>query len=198
MVKTARACGLLRPMNAAHSQAPISTRTVTSQMVAIGGRPSITPSSTATSTIAVSTRCLSTRGLLRLLAHLFARQAEAALASAECGERSLEVRLVEIRPQHIADVDLGIGEIPQQEIADAMIAAGADEQVRIRHVAEAEFFREARLVDGVDTDGAACDFRGQLARRLQDVPASAVTHGHLQPEAGVGGHELLARGHPRL
>src|SRR5687767_7899215 len=131
-------------MNAAHSQAPIRISTVTSQMVAMGGNPSMTPSSTATSTMAVSTRCLSTSGrLARLVAQLFSGQTIAAFARRESSERRLEMRQVEIRPQGLGHVQLGVGEIPKQEIADAMIAAGADEQVGIAHVGEREFACEA-------------------------------------------------------
>src|SRR5690242_5521738 len=108
--------------------------TVTSHTVAIGGIPSITPRSTATSTTAVSTRCLSTAYLVRPFAQLLCRQSEAPLARTEGRQRRFELRQVEIRPQHVTDEDLGVGEIPQQEIADTEIATGADEQIGIGHV----------------------------------------------------------------
>jgi hypothetical protein len=39
---------------------------------------------------------------------------------------------VEIRPQLLGEIELRIGQIPQQEIADALLTPGADEQIRIR------------------------------------------------------------------
>src|SRR5690349_15886407 len=162
-------------MKAAHSHAPIRTSTVTSQMVAMGGRPSITPSSTATRTMAVSTRCLSTAGRS---AHLFAGQAEATFARGEGSQCRLEVRHVEIGPQRLADVQLGVGQIPQQEIADAVIATGADEQIRIADLRERELARETLLVDLLGTQRTARDLRRQAPRGLQDVPAAAVAHRH--------------------
>src|SRR6187399_2847593 len=133
VVKMARAPGVANPAKPAHSQAPTSTSTVSSQTVATGFRPSMTPSITATSASAVKTRSLST---LLGLARLFASQAETAFAAAECGDRIIEMRDRKIRPQHLADIQLGVCKIPQQEIADAMIAAGADEQIGVDDVAE--------------------------------------------------------------
>src|SRR5436190_2745134 len=123
-------------MNAAHSQPPIRISTVTSQMVAIGGSPSITPRNTATSTTAVSTLCLSTSGrLARGDARLITRPAVTPLARRERCQRRFELRHVEIRPERVAEENLGVRKIPQQEIADAMVAPGADEQIRVGHVA---------------------------------------------------------------
>src|SRR5689334_24756723 len=125
--------------------------TVTSQMVAIGGSPSMTPRNTATSAMAVSTLCLSTSGrLARGAARLFAGQAVSPLARRERCQRRFQLRNVEIRPQRVAEEDLGVGEVPQQEVADPMVAAGADEEVGIGHVAQRQRLREARLVDGLD------------------------------------------------
>src|SRR6185295_2190413 len=68
----------------------------------------------------------------------------------------------------------------------------------VRHVAERQRMRETRLVDGIDAYRAARHRRGQLARRLHDVPAPAVAHCHLHLEAGVRRGQLFRRGHARL
>src|SRR6188508_2682147 len=160
-------------MKPAHSHAPISTSTVTSQTVATGGSPSITPSSTAASTMAVSTRSLSTaRSLLRLRA----RQAETALATRERDERVFEVLNAEIGPQRLADVKLGIREIPEKEVADAVITARADEEVGVGHVAQLQLPAKTAFVDRVDGQRAAGHLRRETSRCLHDVPTSAVTH----------------------
>src|SRR5262249_46935280 len=54
------------------------------------------------------------------------------LASAIIGDRLLQLRSAEIRPQRLGEDKLGIGALPQQEIADALLAAGADQQIGIR------------------------------------------------------------------
>src|SRR3954471_2464353 len=158
-------------MKAAHSQAPMRTSTVSSQTVAMGGRPSVTTSRTATSAIAVSTRCLSTAGRPeRLVAQLVTGLAEPPFTSFEGAERRRELPQVEIRPQRVAHEDLRVRQVPQQEIADSMIAAGTDEQIGIRQVAERQLAGETLLADVVDPQRAASHGRRQLACRLQDVP----------------------------
>jgi hypothetical protein len=52
-------------------------------------------------------------------------------------------------------MDLGVRQVPQQEIADAVIPAGADEEVRVGHARELQRVGEAALVDGIDSQLAA-------------------------------------------
>ena len=42
----------------------------------------------------------------------------------------------EIRPKAVAEVELGISDVPQQEIADALLVAGAYQQIRVRHAGQ--------------------------------------------------------------
>ena len=67
-----------------------------------------------------------------------------------CGRkrwRASSAARVEVGPQRVGEVELGVGELPQQEIADALLAAGADEEVRLRRVAHREIRRQRRLVE---------------------------------------------------
>src|SRR3954462_8257999 len=66
---------------------------------------------------------------LELRLDLLARAAVAPLAVAERLDRDVERRSVEIRPQQVGEIELGISELPEQEIGDALFSAGADEQV---------------------------------------------------------------------
>jgi hypothetical protein len=45
--------------------------------------------------------------------------------------RALQCRGVEIGPQQFREIKLGIGQLPQQEIADALFTTGANEQIGI-------------------------------------------------------------------
>ena len=38
---------------------------------------------------------------------------------------------IEVGPEHIGDVDFRVGQLPQQEVADPVFAAGADQQIGI-------------------------------------------------------------------
>jgi hypothetical protein len=57
--------------------------------------------------------------------------AEAALAALVVEQGRQQGRLIEIGPEHIGDVQLGVGQLPEQEVADPLLTAGADQQVGI-------------------------------------------------------------------
>ncbi len=108
---------------------------------------------------------------------LLGHEPEAALPPAEMLDRGVELALVEVRPQRVAEVQLGVGEIPQQEIADALLAAGADQQVGIRQTGQRQLLAELRLVDVVRAQLAGDAALGELPRGASDVPAPAVRDG---------------------
>ena len=56
---------------------------------------------------------------------------------------------IEVRPEHIGDVNFGIRQLPEQEIADAMFPAGADQQIGILFASCEQFGGDAVLVDAV-------------------------------------------------
>ena len=53
-------------------------------------------------------------------------------------ECAVEFGVVEVRPEAVAEIQLRVGQVPEQEIADALFATGADEEVRIGRLAERE------------------------------------------------------------
>ena len=65
-----------------------------------------------------------------------------------------QLRPIEIRPQSIGDVELGISDLPEQEVADAHFARRADQQIRFRKTRGIEAARnhfiyvDDRLVPG--------------------------------------------------
>jgi hypothetical protein len=46
--------------------------------------------------------------------------------------------MVEVGPQHIGEIELGVRERPPQEVADPLFAAGADERIGRRQIRERE------------------------------------------------------------
>src|SRR5579871_6366678 len=46
-------------------------------------------------------------------------------------QRLAQVREGEIRPEHGSKIKFRVGRLPEQEIAEPLLAAGADEQVRV-------------------------------------------------------------------
>src|SRR5262245_36000752 len=53
-------------------------------------------------------------------------------------ERVVELQFAEIGPERLRHQQFGVGDLPEQKIADAHFAAGADEQVRIGQVGGVE------------------------------------------------------------
>src|SRR3954471_19737829 len=47
---------------------------------------------------------------------------------------AVEIVGIEIGPLPLEEDELGIGALPEQEVADALFTAGADQQIGIRHV----------------------------------------------------------------
>src|SRR5207244_13474826 len=72
--------------------------------------------------------------------------AEAALSPAEFADRRGEIGGADIRPVAVAEVELGVRALPQQEVAEALLAAGADEEIDVGE-------EEARLDRGTAGGG---------------------------------------------
>src|SRR5215204_307424 len=49
-------------------------------------------------------------------------------------DRLVQVLAIEVRPVHRREVQLAVRGLPEEEVADALLAAGPDDQVGIRHV----------------------------------------------------------------
>src|ERR1700731_2979660 len=67
-------------------------------------------------------------------------------------ERVLEGLVVEIRPQAVDEIKLGVRALPQQEVAQALLATGADEEIHLgrgrhRMINVGESLGEASAVD---------------------------------------------------
>ena len=79
---------------------------------------------------------------------------------------------VKVGPQDVGEVQLSIGHLPEQEVADARLAAGADEQVHLGHAGGAEVLSQVWLGEVLGT-GAGVG-QGPPLHGLHDVPAPAV------------------------
>src|SRR5690606_32418022 len=131
---------------------------------------------------AVMTRSLSIATTAR---HLLAGTAETAFARTVRGNRLFERKLIEIGPQRVGEIQLRIGKLPEQEIADALLAAGADEQIGLRRVVHRQLRRDLLLAE----IAAAGVTAGQPVKRRDDVPAPAIVGGHGQHQTVVAGSE---------
>src|ERR1700722_18522317 len=102
--------------------------------------------------------------------------AEAALPARQLSEGVRESCGIEIRPQAVNEVQLRIGALPQQKVAQAALAAAADEQIdlRCRGLRMLSLSQEAQVLRGIlerDVAQAAPGLDEHLATRVVDGEA---------------------------
>ena len=127
-------------------------------------------SSAATSTRAVMTRCFSTRrssgrvGNRRFGLDLFASHAKATLPPGVPAQRGLELCRIEVGPENVAEIQLRIRQLPQEEVADAALATGTYQKIGFRREGQCESLRNRILVDAhVRAPDASCSFAARSA-----------------------------------
>src|SRR5262245_34015057 len=97
----------------------------------------------------------------------------------------------ELRPERRRDVELGIADLPEQEVADAHLARGADAQVHVAHRGVVETRGERLLVDLRGIEPPRGDILRDAARGVGELRPSAVAEREAQRHAAVPGRELL-------
>src|SRR5262245_61969180 len=98
---------------------------------------------------------------VRLAVVATSHSTEAAIALLEIGDRPVEIGGAEVRPEDRRDPQLGVGDLPQQEVRDAHLPAGADQEIRIRHVTGVECAADVRLADVLRRQRARPHLTGQ-------------------------------------
>src|SRR5260370_108323 len=134
------------------------------------------PSHTAASATGAITRAerIRSRSELSLASARSNGGAVATFAAVIVAQRFLEIGLAAIPPQRRGEDELGIRRLPQQEIADALLAAGADDEIGIRHVRGEQVTREQALVDRFWREPPGLDRLGDGARGAGDLGATAI------------------------
>src|SRR4051794_32050129 len=100
-------------------------------------------------------------------------------------ERRLERLAREVRPQLVAEHELRVGDLPEQVVRDAQLAARADQEVGIVHVGRVQVAAELFL--RLSREGS---------RRVHDLRPAAVVERHEQRDAIVARRQLLRPVHP--
>src|SRR6185369_3424480 len=162
------------PFKRPHSQAPAAISASVTAANGIGEGQNNAGNRMASSTIAVMMRCLSIVGAMESGGapagqrhHLLRGAAEAPLARRVIGQRFVERGVIEFGPELVAEEQLGVSRLPQQEVGQAPFAAGADHQVRVGHVRQRQGPAQALFRDGLAP-------RRQPRRGLGNVPAPAI------------------------
>src|SRR5438105_13470501 len=102
------------------------------------------------------------------------RGSEAPFAAAEFVDRLLQVAFRKIGPQRLRKNELGIGALPKEKIADALLAARPDQQIRIGKLRGKQVASETSLVDRVYGESAGRHLPCNLADRGDNLGAGAI------------------------
>src|SRR5690606_16167159 len=79
-----------------------------------------------------------------------------------------------IRPVALGKVQLCVGQLPDEEIGNTLLATGTDEQVGLRRKGHGQIRSESSFVDVLRVLGKFGTLHEQALHRLQDIPAPPV------------------------
>src|SRR5438552_17432868 len=173
------------------SRAASALNVTTSSTKTQRGAASTIPTKSGMPTAAVSARLPSVPGSPGNAAAVTAttpptsHPTEATLPAEEVGDRAIELRRTEVRPQRRGDPQLGVRDLPQEEVRDPHLAAGPDEQVRIGHAHGVERVVHVGLGDLLGLELAGAHLAGQRAEGVEQLVAAAVVEGQHQGQPGV-------------
>ena len=127
-----------------------------------------------------------------------AEATEAAFAALVGGDGFEKVEAVEVGPEAVGDEDLGVGDLPEEEVGDALLSGGTDDEVGVGHVRGVEGAGDGGLIEGFERAGAEEVVDGAAARvglggevgedaadGVGDLGAGAVVEGEGEGGAGV-------------
>ena len=101
------------------------------------------------------------------------------------GDGGSEMRLVKIRPVDLTEVQLCIRDLPQQEVADPLLSAGADQQIGIGKTGRVQVAPHDGFVNRLGDDMATGQVPSQPAHRIDDLRAPAVVVGDVEHQVGI-------------
>src|SRR6266508_4003796 len=111
---------------------------------------------------------------------------EAAGPPLKIGDGAVQVAGAEIRPQGRRHPQLGVRDLPQQEVRDAHLAAGPDEQIRVRDPIRVKRLADVRLRDLLGPELARAHAPGERPEGVEQLVPAAVVERHQQGQPGVG------------
>src|SRR5690606_21655701 len=96
---------------------------------------------------------------------------ETPVPAGELLERGVEVLLGVVRPVGVREDQLGVSALPEQKIAEPLLAAGADHEVDVGHAGHRVIGGRQpllQLLEGVQTSGVPGGFEQRVSRRVID------------------------------
>ena len=113
---------------------------------------------------------------------------DSAVATVACGvvfQGFVEFFVGEFWPGCGCDVEFGVGDLPEEIVADPHFASGADEEVGVWHAAGVEVVGDGLFGDLAGGELVGLDFVGDLSDGVGDFEARAVVDSEAEGHAGV-------------
>src|SRR5437763_13559189 len=102
------------------------------------------------------------------------QRAKSSIARCERADRVVQIVFGKIRPEDVADVQLGVADLPEEIVADAHLAGGADEQIRVGCAGGVEVFGDGFFGDLVGGELAGFNFLSDCEDDVDDLGAVVV------------------------
>src|SRR5579884_2183448 len=97
---------------------------------------------------------------------------EAPIPGLKGRDRLEEMDLLEVRPVDVGEVQLRVGDLPQEEVAEPLLAPGADQEIRVGQIRRKEKPTQHLLGDILRAHVPRRRGPRQPARRLGQLPAA--------------------------
>ena len=109
----------------------------------------------------------------------------------------MQVRLGEVRPEHVGHVELRVADLPEEVVGDPHLPGGPDKQVGVGQADRRQTGCERRLVDRLRIEPAVAGVAGQRPGGVDDLLTAAVVEGQNEGHPGAARRRRLALGERR-
>src|SRR5919108_2918878 len=110
---------------------------------------------------------------------------EAPVAALVIGDGAIEVGGTEVGPERGRHPELGVGDLPQEEVGHPHLAAGANQQIGVRHAVRVERAAHVGLRHRIQRQLAGLHATRERAKGVEQLVAPTVVERHEQGEPGV-------------
>ena len=130
--------------------------------------------------------------LTRRPADLLAGLAETAFALLIAPNGLAKLFFIEVGPVGVTEVELSIGALPKQVIAQTALATRTDKEVRVRQERGVERFVDGLVVDIFNTESALLNTTGDFLGGLDNLPFTGIGQSNRERTALVISRMLQA------
>ncbi len=109
-------------------------------------------------------------------------------------DRLVKLLRREVRPEHVGEIKLAVSALPQQKVGDALLPAGADQQLRVGDAGGIEIAPELGFADLLRRF-AVPEVGGIAHRGTDDLVPAAVVETDIGLEALIARRDLVGLGH---